>query len=135
VDVTILEEDSLGQVNMKKLKPYQEPKTTQAYALQILACHILETEIRAKKNHLHKRSSYTQFPITTSSQSNEDTISHTGSTPYQDQETQEAEVLEVHRVMLEGYYVEPSSLGCQTSQHGRHNKVKLTPESNTLDNL
>ena len=49
VDVTTLQGEELGRVNMNKLKPYQEPETTQAYALQILACHLLEAEIKAKK--------------------------------------------------------------------------------------
>ena len=46
VDATTLQGEELGRV---KFKPYQEPQTTQAYALEILACHILEAEIRAKK--------------------------------------------------------------------------------------
>lgn len=37
-------------VNMNKLKPYQELEIAQAYALQSLACHILEAEVWAKQN-------------------------------------------------------------------------------------
>ena len=96
LDVTTLQGESLGRVNMNKLKPYQEPDTTQAYTLQILAWHILEAEIRAKQNHLHKRSSTPKFPIATFSQSNEETISDTESTPYQDQKTLDAEDLDIH---------------------------------------
>ena len=40
MDVTTLQGEDLGRVNMNKLKSYQESETTQAYALQILACHI-----------------------------------------------------------------------------------------------
>lgn len=133
-DVTTLQRDSLGRVNMNKLKPYQKLETTQAYDLQILTCHILETKIQAKQDHLHKGTSTAQFPITTSSQLNEETISHIGSTYYQDQETLDAEDWKVHRVMLEGYCVQPSSLGGQSSQHGHLDKVKSTMEDNTLDN-
>ena len=92
---------------MNKLKPYQEPKSTQAYALQILARHFLETEIRAKQNHLYKETSTTQIPLTTSSHSTKETISHPGSTSHQSQETLDAEDLEMHRVMLEVYHIHP----------------------------
>ena len=34
VDVTTLQGESLGRVNMNKLKPYQELDTTQTYALE-----------------------------------------------------------------------------------------------------
>jgi hypothetical protein len=33
VDITTLQGDELGRVNMSKLKPYQEPETTQAHAV------------------------------------------------------------------------------------------------------
>jgi hypothetical protein len=117
VDVTTLQGDSLGRVNMDKLKPYQEPESTQAYALQILARHILEKEIRAKQSHVYKGTSTTQIPLTTSSQSNEETISQTASTPYQEQGILEAEDFEVHRIMLEGYYIQPSTYESDIINH------------------
>ena len=73
--------------------------------MQILACHILEAEIRAKQN-LAKNNT-TKSPITTLSQPSKETIAHTESTPYQDQETLEAEDLEVHQVLIEGYFAQP----------------------------
>lgn len=55
VNVTTLQGKQLGRVNMKKLKPYQEPKTSQAYALQNLACHILEAKLRQNNfNYIKK---------------------------------------------------------------------------------
>ena len=39
VDVTTLEHQELGRINMSKIKPYHEPETAAAYALQALACH------------------------------------------------------------------------------------------------
>jgi hypothetical protein len=126
VDVTTLQGDSLGRVNMNKLKPYQEPESTQAYALQILARHILEKEIRAKQNHLYKETSTTQIPLTTSSQPNEGTISHTGSTSYQSQETLDAEDSEMHSVMLEVYHIHPST---QDNIHPKDGRTKLPMEN------
>ena len=100
---------------MNKLKPYQEPETTQAYALQILACHLLEAKIKDKKNHLPKNSDITQSPTTTHSQSKEMIISHTRPTRYQETETLEAEDLEVHQIMQEGYWAQPSTFKNTTS--------------------
>ncbi len=74
--VTTLQGEEFGQVNMNKLKPYQEPETTQAYALQILACHILEAEIRTKKPQIQNR---VFQPILTLA--NQETVSHTESFP------------------------------------------------------
>ena len=51
VEVTTLQGDSLGRVNMNKLKPYHELESTQTYALQILACHLLEAEMKEKQNY------------------------------------------------------------------------------------
>ena len=131
MDITTLHGESLGRVNRNKLKPCQKPETTQAYALQILACHILEAEIRAKKNHLHKKKSTPQFPITIFSQSNKEIISHTRCTPYQDQETLEVEDLEVHQVMLEGYWAQPSKLGNNKPQHVCDERSYSPKENNT----
>jgi hypothetical protein len=117
VDVTTLQGDSLGRVNMNKLKPYQEPETTQAYALQILVCHILEADIKAKQNYSHKENEHTCVPTITSSQAKEETISQTASTPYQEQGILEAEDLEVHRIMLEGYYIQPSTYESDIINH------------------
>ena len=111
VDVTTLQGEDLGQVNMNKLKPYQELESTQAYVLQILACHILKAEIRAKKNHLHERNNPTQPQNTAFSHHNGETILPIEPNPYPDQETLKTEDLEVHQVMLEGYWVQPSLLG------------------------
>ena len=79
VDVTTLQGDSLGQVNMNKLKPYHEPETTQAYALQILACHLLETEFKKEQNQLPKRGGITQSPTTPSK---ENITTHTDPTSH-----------------------------------------------------
>jgi hypothetical protein len=117
IDVTTLQGESLGQVNMNKLKPYQEPESTQAYALQILACHIHEAEIRAKHNHLHKKNATTQPQSTSFSHQNRETILSTEPTLYPNQKTLEAEDLEVHQVMLEGYWAQPSTLGDNNPQH------------------
>ena len=108
VDVTTIQGESLGHVNMNKLKPYQEPESTQVYTLQIMACHILEAKIRAKQSHLHKKNNTTQ-PRDVSYQNGE-TILTNDSTTYPDQRTLEAEDLEIHQVMLESYWVEPSLL-------------------------
>ena len=53
---------------MNKLKPYQELKTTQAYALQILACHLLEAKIKAKKSQVHLKINTSRPLLTPSSQ-------------------------------------------------------------------
>lgn len=42
VDATTLHNQKLGRVNVSKIKPYHEPETTKAYALQALICHILD---------------------------------------------------------------------------------------------
>lgn len=110
VDVTTLQGVSLGRVNMNKLKPYQELDSTQAYALQILACHILEAGIRAEQNQLHNKNDITKHQSTSFSQPNGGVILHNEPIPYPDQYTRDAEDLEVHRVMLEGYWVQPSTL-------------------------
>jgi hypothetical protein len=85
---------------MNKLKLYQEPETIQAYALQILACHILEAKIKAKRSYSRKDNGPIHVHTITSSQTKEEIISHTESTPYQDQGILEAEDLEVHRIIL-----------------------------------
>ena len=123
IDVTTLHGESLGQVNMNKLKPYHEPYSTQTYALQILACHILEAEIRAKHDHLHRRNNTTQPQSTSSSQPNEGTMLPTEFTPYPNQETIEAEDLEIHQVWLEGYWIQHSTLGNDKSQHRNYEVI------------
>jgi hypothetical protein len=85
----------------------------------------LETEIRAKQNPLYKGTSTTQIPLPTSSQSNEGTTSHTGSTSYQTQETLDAEDLETHSVMLEVYHIHPSK---QNNIHPKDGSAKLPTE-------
>ena len=117
---------------MNKLKPYQEPETTQAYASQILACHMLEAEIRPKQNHLHEKNGTTQIPITTFSQSNEETISHNESSPYQDQKTLDTKKLEVHRAMLERYYIQPSK---QDSVINPLKDARINPPNKDVDPL
>ena len=108
---------------MNKLKPYHEPETTQAYALQILACHLLETELRGKQNHLPTKSGITQSPTTPSK---EKITPHTGSTINSDQATLEAEDLEIHRAMLEVYWAQPSTLG------GHNPQLMWDEETNSL---
>lgn len=120
VDVTTLQGESLGRVNMNKLKPYQEPETTQAYALQILACHILEAEIKNKRDHAPKTDSTTQSPNTSSKKN---TTPTTGSTSYPDQATLDAEDLEVHQVMLEVYGTQPTPLEDNNPQHMGHGQT------------
>jgi hypothetical protein len=114
VDVTTLQGEKLGRVNMNKLKPYQEPETTQAYALQILACHLLEAKIKAKKSRIQDKKKISQPLLTPSSQ---DMITYAESIPYPDQAALEKEDLETHRTMLEGYYVQPSKLRDQNLPH------------------
>jgi hypothetical protein len=105
---------------MNKLKPYQEPESTQAYALQILACHILEAEIRAKQNQSHERINTTQPQDTSFPHNDGETILTTETTPYPDRETLEAEDLEIHQVMLESYFVHPSIPANDGGQHQNH---------------
>ena len=114
---------------MNKLKPYEEPETIQAYALQILVCHILEVEIRPKRTH--SKNSTTKSPITIFSQPSEETISHTESTHYQDSEILEAEDLEIHQIMREGYYVQPSILCGQNPHYMYPSRVKPLKIDNT----
>ena len=49
VDVTTLEHQDLGRINMSKIKPYHEPETTAAYTLQALACHNLQEQLKREK--------------------------------------------------------------------------------------
>ena len=131
VDVTTLQGDSLGRVNMNKLKPYHEPETTQAYALQILACHLLETELKKERNHLPKRGTITQSPTTPS----KDTITtHTDPTSHPDQATLDAEDLEVHRVMLEVYWAQPITVEHHRLTHMGNEEVRLPRENNVTPN-
>jgi GTP cyclohydrolase FolE2 len=39
IDITTLEHQELGRVNMNKIKPYYEPKIAATYTLQTLAYH------------------------------------------------------------------------------------------------
>lgn len=121
VDVTSLQGEELGYVNMNKIKPYQEPKTSQAYALQIMASHILESELRAKRSQLPEKNVTSS---TTISKSRNEVISPAKISYYPYQKTLDEEDLDIHRMMLEGYYVQPSSLRSQCSQRGHHEKVK-----------
>ena len=124
VDVTTLQGDNLGRVNMNKLKPYQEPETTQAYALQILARHILEKELKAKQSDLPKNN---VISPTTSTALRRGTVPQTQTTSYPDQRTLDEEDLEIHRIMLEGYYVQPSNQKNQSAPPIPHDEVKAHP--------
>ena len=108
---------------MNKLKPYQEPESTQAYALQILACHVLEAEIRAKKTHIHERDDPTQPQDTSFSHHDGGTTLAVKPTPYPDQATLDAEDLEIHQIMLEGYWAQPSPLRNDISQHQGYDAI------------
>ena len=134
VDVTTLQGESLGRVNINKLKPYQELESTQAYALQILACHILEAAIRAEQKHLHKRNKTTQPQNTSSFRQNGETTLPMELTLYPNQETLESEDLEVHQIMLEGYWVQPSILVNDEwhIQSYEVNNPKQTQDKNSL---
>ena len=132
MDVTTLQGEELGRVNMNKLKPYQEPQTTQAYALQILACHLLEAELRAKKPQTHDDSHIPQTALTPSKQ---ETISCTESTYHPDQATLDAEDLEIHRIMLESYHIQPVRLRKTTSPHPPNNGVTTTQKELSLVKL
>ena len=94
----------------------------------------MQTDIRAKKNHLHKKSDTTLSPITTPPQSSAETISYTKSTPYQDQETLEAEDLEIHQIMLEGYWVQPIKLEQTYFQHMHYEEINPPKGNNTPRN-
>lgn len=65
MDVNTLQGQSSGRVNMNKLNPCQEPSSTQAYALQILAWHIMEAEIKADHKNLENESTTTQSSAST----------------------------------------------------------------------
>ena len=131
VDVTTLQGDELGRVNMNKLKPYQEPETTQAYALQILACHLLEAKIKAKKSQIQNKDLSQPLLIP----SNQGTTSHTKPLPYPDQATLDEEDLEIHRIMLEGYYAQPTKLWEQGVTRPRDHGTKHTQSTNDLVKL
>ena len=126
MDVTTLQGDNLGRVNMNKLKPYQEPETTQAYALQILARHILEKELKAKQSDLPKNN---VISPTTSTALRRGTVPQTQATSYPDQRTLDEEDLEIHRIMLEGYYAQPSSQKNRSAPPIPHDEGKAHPIS------
>jgi hypothetical protein len=128
VDVTTLQGEELGRVNMNKLKPYQEPETTQAHALQILACHLLEAEIKAKKSQTQNKDILK--PLLKSS--NQGTTSHTKPLPYPDQATLEEEDLEIHHIMLENYYAQPTKFWEQGVTRPHDHKAKGTQSTNEL---
>ena len=136
VDVTTLQGESLGRVNMNKLKPYHEPETTRAYALQIIACHLLEAEMKANQHQ------FKDDTIITHPQPKGKPTSPTESTPYQEDETLEAQDLEIHQVMLESYWAQPSPLKITSLKHTRSeeinspkgNNASLNHPCNTFDN-
>jgi hypothetical protein len=109
VDVTTMQGEDLGLVNLNKLRPYHEPESTQAYALQILACHIHEAKIRAKHNHLHKKNATTQPQSTSFPHPNREAISLTVPTLYPNQKTLGAED-------FKGYWAQPFTLGDNNPQ-------------------
>lgn len=94
-----------------------------------MACRIHEAEIRAEQNLLHKKDKLNQPQHTSFSHQNEETILPTELNLYPTQETLESEDLEIHHVMLESYWVQPSPLGNTSLPHMRSDDIN-SPKGN-----